>query len=232
MRFRPAVAAVAIPILSLTLVACGESDVDTYVKTAPAKVDQDMRDGLAALKSVHVHTIQKGATGTFTIDMSIDNAGRCVGTLTQGSMTLNLIGLGADKVYAKGSADFWSSEGASVTAAAKLADKWVTGLPKNLFTDACGTQGLIKSYKTNSVSQDQPKVIGKTKVGGVDAVNLQVTLSGTRVILAISASNPHRILSVSAPSAKLTTIYSQFDQPVRPTAPTGAQDVSKLAPAK
>lgn len=232
MRLRPAVLAVALPLLSLTLAACGESAVDKYVKTAPATVDRDMRAGLAALKSVHVHTVQKGTTGTFTIDMSVDNAGRCIGTLSQGSMTLNLIGLSASKVYAKGSASFWASEGASATQAAALADKWVTGLPQNLFTDACGTQGIVKSYKTNSVAQDKPKVLGKTKVGGVDAVRLQITLSGTPVTLAISADNPHRILSVSAPKAKLTTIYSQFDQPIHPVAPTGAQDINKLAPSK
>ncbi|MGN6721882.1 MAG: hypothetical protein ACTHJM_04650 [Marmoricola sp.] len=232
MRFRPAVAAAAIPILALTLAACGESAVDKYVKTAPAKVDQDMRDGLTALKSVHVHTVQQGTSGTFTIDMSIDSTGRCVGTLAQGTMTLQLVGLGAGKVYAKGSGDFWASEGASATDAAKLADKWVTGLPQNLFTDACGTQGLIKSYKTNSVSQDKPKVLGKTKIDGVDAVNLQITLNGTKVTLAISASSPHRILKVTAASVKLTTLYTKFDEPVRATAPSGAQDISKLAPSK
>jgi hypothetical protein len=232
MRLRPAIAAVVIPILSLTLAACGESAVDTYVKTAPAKVDQDMRDGLAALKSVHVHTTQTTSSGTFTIDMSIDNGGRCVGTLTEGTMTLQLIGLGANKVYAKGSAAFWVSEGASATDAAKLADKWVTGLPQNLFTDACGTAGLVKSYKTNTVAQDKPKVLGKTKVNGVDAINLQITLSSTRVTLSISADSPHRILRVSAPSVKLTTVYSRFDEPIRPTAPAGAQDIGTLAPQK
>jgi len=232
MRFRPAVAAIAIPILSLTLAACGESAVDKYVKTAPAKVDQDMRDGLTALKSVHVYTVQKESTGTFTIDMSIDNAGHCVGTLSQGTMTLQLIGLSPAKVYAKGSADFWTSEGASVTDAAKLADKWITGLPQNLFADACGTQGLVKSYKASTISQNKPKVIGKTSVGGVDAISLQITLSGTRVTLAISAGSPHRILSVSAPSVKLRTIYSKFDEPVRPVAPAGALDINQVAPSK
>lgn len=232
MRFRPAIAAIAVPILALSLAACGESAVDKYVKTAPATVDRDMRDALNALTSVHVRTTQKAAGGTFTIDMSIDNGGRCIGTLTQGTMTLQLIGTGANKVYAKGSADFWTSEGASVSDAAKLADRWVTGLPQNLFTDACGTAGLVKSYTTNSIAQDKPKVLGKTKVDGVDAVDLQITLSNTRVTLAISADSPHRILRVSAPSVKLTTVYSQFDKPVRPTAPADAQDISTLTPKK
>lgn len=232
MRLRPAIATLAIALLSLTLAACGESAVDKYVKTAPATVDRDMRDALTALTSVHVHTTQSASGGTFTIDMSIDNRGRCIGTLTEGTMKLELIGLGADKVYARGSADFWTNEGASATAAAKLADKWVTGLPQNLFADACGTAGLVKSYKTNSIAQDRPKVLGKTKVDGVDAINLQITLSNTRVTLSISADSPHRILRVSAPSVKLTTIYSEFDKPIRPTAPAGAQDLGTLAPQK
>lgn len=233
MRFRPAVAAVALPILSLALAACGGPAVDTYVKTAPATVDKDMRDGLKALTSVHVHTVQKLSTTPFIMDISVDNAGRCKGTLSQGTQTLSVIGLGGNKVYAKASAEFWTgAEGVNATAAAALADKWVTGLPQGMFANTCDIKSLVQSFTVNTVAKDKPKVLGKTKVNGVDAVSLQIQLSGTAVTIAVAADKPHRPLRVISSGGKLTSVFTQFDQPVRPTAPAGAQDVSKLAGAK
>lgn len=233
MRLRSVVAAVAIPILSLSVAACGESAVDSYVKTAPATVDQNMRDGLKALTSVHVHTVQKLSTTPFIMDISVDNAGRCQGTLSQGTQTLNVIGLGGDKVYAKASADFWTSaEGVNATAAAALADKWVTGLPSGMFANTCDIKSLVQSFTTNAIAKDKAKLAGKTKVNGVDAVNLQILLSGTTVTIAVDANQPHRPLQVISSEGKLTSVFTQFDQPVRPTAPAGAQNVTALAGGK
>lgn len=233
MRFRPLVAAVALPILGLSLAACGESAVQKYVKAAPTTVDQDMRTALNAMTSVHVHTVQSVSGTPFTLDISVDNAGRCVGSLAQGTQTLSLIGLGGSKIYAKGSADFWTAEeGVSTTAAAALAGKWVTGLPSGMFGNTCAITSLVKSFTANSVANDKAKVLGKTKVNGTDAVTLQITLSSSPVKIAVAASAPHRPLQVTAAGGKLVSVFSEFDKPVRPTAPAGATDVNKLAGAK
>lgn len=229
MRSRLLAMAVVVPALVAPLAGCGESAVDSYVKTAPATVDQDMRDALNAMTSVHVHTVQTTGNTPFTMDISVDNAGHCVGTLSQGTEVLKLIGISPTEVYANASADFWKNEeSASSTAAAALADKWVSGLPKEMFANTCDIKSLVNSFTGNTVDKDAPKVTGKTKVEGMDAVNLEITMSGTTVTIAVAATKPHRPLSVNAAGGKLTSLFTQFDQPVKPTAPVGAQDLNKL----
>lgn len=233
MRLRPAVAAVTLPLLSLTLAACGESAVDAYAKTPPATVDQDLRDALNGLTSIHVHTVQRLGTTPFIMDISVDSAGRCQGTLSQGTQTLSLIGLGGDKVYARASADFWQgAEGASATAAAALADRWVTGLPSGIFSNTCSIKSLVQSFTGDSIAKNKPTLVGKTKVDGIDAVSLQILISGTKVTIAVQADKPHRPLRVISSGGKLTSVFTQFDQPIRPTAPAGAQDLSALTGTK
>lgn len=230
MRHRTVLAAAAVPLLALSLTACGQSAVDAYVKVAPTTIDQDLRSALAALKSVHVHTVRNVGSAPFAMDISVDRAGRCSGTLSQGTQTVTLIGLGGDNVYAKGSADFWSSaEGAKPATAALLADKWVTGLPSGMFTNTCNIASLVQSFTKSSVAADKPKVLGKTKVGGADAVRLQISLSGTPITLAVAAASPHLPLQVTSVAGKLTTVLSAFDEPVRPVAPAGAENLSTLS---
>lgn len=230
MRHRTALAAAVVPLLSLTLTGCGQSAVDVYVKVAPATIDQDLRTALAKTTSVHVHTVQKASGAPFVMDISVDNAGRCSGTLSQGTQTLSLVGLGGDRVYAKASADFWSSaEGAKPAAAAVLANKWITGLPSGMFSNTCNLTSLVQSLTKNTVAADKAKVLGKTKVGSADAVSLQILLSGTPLTIAVAADRPHRPLRVTSAGGKLTTVLSGFDQPVRPVAPAGAENLSTLS---
>ena len=233
MRLRSPLALLTAPLLSVVLVGCGQSAVDAYVKTAPATIDQDLRTALAALKSVHVHTVQNMGASPFVMDISVDTAGRCIGTLSQGTQTLTLIGLGGDQVYAKGSADFWSAaEGAKASTAAALANRWVTGLPSGMFSNTCDIKSLVRSFTKNSVANDKAKVVGKTKVGTRDAVTLQISLSGSPVSIAVDPESPHRPLRVTSVGGKLTTVLSQFDVPLRPVAPVGATDLSKVAGIK
>ncbi|MGN6162104.1 MAG: hypothetical protein ACTHOG_10455 [Marmoricola sp.] len=233
MRLRAVVAAAVVPALGLTLAGCGQSAVDSYVKTAPAKMDQDVRDAMTALTSIHVHTVQTVNTTPFVLDISVDNAGRCIGTLSLGTQTLNLIGLSGTKVYARASADFWSKqEGANAATATALANKWVTGLPTSMFASTCDIKSLVGSFTQNSVANDKPKVLGKVKIDGTEAVTLQITLNGTAVKIAVDPNAPHRPLQVTSSGGKLTSTFTQFDKPVRPTAPAGAQDVKTLTGGK
>lgn len=231
MRTRLTLAWVA--ALSLGLSGCGQPAVDTYVKTAPATIDQDLRHALTALRSVHVHTVQNVGSSRFVMDISVDTAGRCIGTLAQGAQRLTLIGLGGTKVYAKGSADFWSAaEGANASEAAALADRWVTGLPSGMFSNTCDITSLVHSITKNSVASDKPKVLGKTKVGNRDAVTLQISLNGSPATIAVDAESPHRPLRLTSVGGKLTTVLSEFDVPLRPAAPANATDLSTLSGTK
>lgn len=231
-------ACVAVVLLALSVTACGNSgsgDVaKKYAKVAPATIDQDMRTALAGLKSVHVHTVESDSGSTFLIDISVDSAGRCEGSVGDGDLKLNLIGTGGGKLYVNGSAGFWiGSQKTSVAEAAALADKWVTGIPSGMgIVGICDLATLVKSYTSQTVAQDAPAVVGTTTIGGQSAVNLRIKAGTTTVTLSVSASTPHYPLQIVASAGKRVTVFSNFNTPVSPSAPSGAQDLSKLKPAK
>jgi hypothetical protein len=101
-----------------------------------------------------------------------------------------------------------------------------------MFSSTCDIKSQVASLTQNSVANDKPKVLGKTKVSGADAVSLQVTLSGATVKIAVDPNSPHRPLQLVASGGKLTSTFSQFDKEVRPTAPAGAQDLKTLTGGK
>lgn len=230
---RAALAVVLVPVLSLTLAGCGESAVNKYVKEKPSVVDQNMRDAMNAMTSVHIHTTYTESGSTFTMDASLDNAGRCIATLVDGTQTLSVIGTNPTTLYAKGSTDFWTqSESTSAAAAAQLADKWVTGFPSTLLSGICDLKAVVKPFITNTIAQDSAKILGKTTVQGKDAVKLQIAVASATATLSVLASTPHYPVSVVSSDGKRTELLSEFNAPVKPTAPAGATDVSGIAPAQ
>lgn len=192
-----------------------------------------MRAALSPLKSVHVHTVESVSGGTFLVDISVDSAGRCTGSVGDGDVRVNLIATDAKTLYVNGSAAFWVvSQKTSVPEAALLADKWLTGVRESPIVGVCDLASLVNSYAGQSVSADAPKVLGRTTVAGQEAVNLQITIGTTTLTVAVSASSPHYPLKITAADGKRVTDLSGFNKPVNPAAPSDVQDLSKLKPTK
>lgn len=232
MRSRKA-AWLAVPVLLLALAGCGQSAAQKYAKTAPATIDQDMRTALAGLKSLHVHTVESQAGSSFLMDISIDDSGRCAGSLGDGDLKLNLIGTGANSLYVNATAAFWiGSQGATPAVAAALADKWLTGVHESSIVGVCDLASFVKSYSAQTIAQDAPKVLGQTTVNGQDAVNLQIAAGEKTFTVSVAVSSPHYPLQVVAMDGKRTTVFSDFNKPVNPTAPAGAEDLSRVKPTK
>lgn len=227
MRTRPIVAAVvAVPLALTVLAACGSD----YSKTAPTAIDQDARNAIKVLKSVHVkaNVIENGSA--VAIDLNTDTSGNCIGTVTLAGQPVSIIGLPSTKVYMKAGSGFWTAHGGAA-AATMLTDKWITGFPSSEFESFCNLSNVTKSMTSDPVAKDKPKVVGTATVDGVDVVNLQVTGSSGRTTLSIATSAPHNLIKAVSADGKSTLSFSQFNQPVKATAPAGAIDISQLSGA-
>lgn len=222
-----------VPVLALALAGCGQTAAQKYAKASATTIDQDMRTALGGLKSLHVHTVESQSGGSFLMDISIDNAGRCVGSLGDGDMKLNLIGTGPNSLYVNATSSFWiGSQGAAPAIAAVLADKWLTGVHESSIVGVCDLATFVKSYSAQTIAEDAPKVLGQTTVDGQDAVNLQITAGKATFTVSVAVSSPHYPLKIVAMDGKRTTVFSDFNATVQPTAPAGAQDLSKLKAKK
>lgn len=229
MRLRPIAAAVAVPLAVASLAACGESAVQKYAKTAPATIDQDARTAMGGLKSVHMAGTMDDNGSKLTLDMSLDTQGNCVGSVTSAGQKVNLISVAGSAVYMKAGASFWQgAAGMPAATAATFATKWVTGKALASFGSICNLSQLTKSINDSTVAEDKPKFLGTDKVGGVDVVKIQVVdKDKSSSTLYVAASAPHNVLQVAGPKSQGSVTFTQFNTPVKATAPAGAVNLDQ-----
>lgn len=230
MRFRPLAAAVAVPLAIVSLAGCGESAVQKYAKVAPATIDKDARAAIAALKSVHISGSTNDNGTSLSLDLSLDTAGNCIGTITAGAQKINVIGVSTGAVYIKTDAAFWQRAGGVTAAqAAQMAPKWVTGQSVAQFGTMCNLTNFDKSLSTTTVAKDKPKLNGTGKVDGADVVNIEISnADGTTSILSVAAGSPHNILRVADGKGNKAMTFSKFNVPVKAVAPTDTVDIGSV----
>lgn len=224
MRPRSLLAAAAVPLALVSLAGCGESAVQKYAKATPASIDKDARAAITALKSVHIAGSTTSNGSTIGMDLSLDTRGTCAGSITTGADQIQIVSLGSGSVFLKSDLAFWQRAGGiSAATAAKLADKWVTGKAIAPFGSVCNLSNFDKSLSVTTVAQDKPRVINTGSVAGVDVVNLKISnQDGTTSVLSVAAGTPHNIMKVADDTGGKAINFSQFNVPVKATAPAGA----------
>lgn len=229
MRLRPLAAAIALPLAVASLAACGESAVQKYAKTAPATIDQDARTAIGSLKSVHIAGTMSDNGSKITLDMSLDTQGNCTGSITSNGQKVNLVSVAGGQVYMKAGANFWQgAAGMPAATAASFATKWVTGKSLASFGTICNLSQLTKSINDSTVAQDKPKFVGTDKVNGIDVVKIQVVDKDKATsTLFVAATSPHNVIQVAGPKSQGSVTFTQFNAPVKPTAPTGALNLDQ-----
>jgi len=230
MRFRLVAAAVALPLSVASLAACGDSAVQQYAKVAPATIDKDARAALGSLKSVHIAGTIDDNGSNISLDMSLDNKGNCVGSLTNAGQKVNLIAVAGGPVYMKADTSFWqNAAGMQPATAAVFGSKWVTGASLASFGKICNLTQFAKSINSTTVAEDKAKFVGTGNVNGVDVVKIQVLdKDKTTSTLFVDASAPHNVVQVAGPKGKGAVTFSQFNVAVKTTAPTGALNLDNF----
>lgn len=203
-----------------------------YAKTAPSTIEQNAVAAIKALTSAHIVaniTSADGASSSQPVafDMTMDSSGQCTGTFSASGSTLGVVLVGG-KTYIKASGDFWSRNGAPASVLPKVADKWVSGLPVGNIGGVCNLADLTKGFTNGDVGKNA-KLLGTAAVNGIPVVNLQVTSDkGKTNTVSVAATTPHNVIKVVSSDGKNQMTFSQINQPVTVTAPSGAVDSSTL----
>lgn len=222
--------ATVVPLAVLSLAGCGESAAQKYAKTPPATIDKDARAAITALKSVHISGSTSSNGSTLGMDMSLDTQGNCVGTITSGTDKIQIVSVSSSGVYLKADAAFWQrAGGVSAAVASQLAPKWVTGQAVAPFGAVCNLSSFDKSLSATTVAQDKPSLINHGTVAGTDVVNIKIAnQDGSTSVLSVAANTPHNIIKVADGNGGKALIFSQFNTPVKATAPAGALNLGSF----
>jgi len=190
-------------------------------------IDQDTRNAITSMTSVHINATIDGGGNPVSMDMSLGTTGNCEGSVTSGGYKLDVIAAsGAYFLRAPGS--YWSTTGVPADKLSLVADKWIAGVDASQFENFCDLPAMMASLTDGAIDDDEPKVVGTDVVDGVPAVKLQVRGdSGTNTIY-VAASSPHYALKFVSDDGKNTMDFTAINQPVTPSAPADAVDVNSL----
>ena len=221
--------------MGLALAACG-SDGDGGNDFADGSVDEIKEAAIADMKALESMTLDGSLTQEgeeLGMTLSMDTAGNCLGTISQGGGTAEFIGTGGVS-FVKGDETFWrvSTDPAKADAIVKLvAGKWV-----KLGTDASGFSELcdLDSFIDDLADEDDPDDAGKeykvgdeTTVDGENAVEVISTKDDETTTALVATEGEHYILEVTNEGGDEPGSFTLggFDEPVEAEAPDDAVEL-------
>ncbi len=194
---------------------------NAIVRSAAAAAD--------GLKSVRVKgNVQEGGT-QIGLDLQLAAGVGSVGWISESGHRVNLVTVGKT-VYLNGNQAFWTKFGGAA-AASLLAGRWLKGTETGSFA---GLRKLATIHDLfNAIFSSYGKLAkGPTKVvGGAKAIAVTDTTKGGTIYVATTGKPyPLEILGTESGSSG-DIAFSDFNAPVKITAPSGAIDLSQLESA-
>lgn len=232
-RLRWLAPAVAVPVAVASLAACGSSKspsgsaaTSDFAKSSATTIDQQGRDALASLSSVHLVGTVKNTASTTAIDLRVSTLGTCLGSVTVGGQTLSIVGVG-NKYFMKTSRATWAAQ-VGAKAAAKIGNRWVFGLSSAQFESFCNLKALVQGITKTPVADEKPTVVGTSTVNGIPVVELKVTDPTGSGTLSIAMKSPHYLLKAVSSDGNEMQELSDFNVPFTVTAPQGAVNIKSV----
>ncbi|MXM67263.1 hypothetical protein GR925_28485 [Streptomyces sp. HUCO-GS316] len=207
---------------------------------------QQAKDNLLKAKSVHLKLIDHSA-GTATskrqptaMDLSLDQAGNCVGNLRMGANggSVEIVKQG-DEVWMKPDTAFWKSQvpGAQGGAVAELfKDRYIHGSTQDALlkgmADTCDLSSFQQDIATDTSSDKTLTKGEETTVDDTKVIPLNGTEDGKRAVLYVTSDSPHRVVRATQKGGgtDLALAFSDYDKPVPTQTPPADEsvDVGKL----
>lgn len=206
--------------------ASGSGDAASYAATPVAQIEDDVQSALKAASSLHMagSIIESGQQMDF--DVSVDTAGDCTGTMGLHDTTVRLLGVKGD-YYFKAPRAFWKAEEPAELDQvwSLVGGKWVKIGASDQMADLCDLTQFTKGLFDDDGPDKGTKVVGPSQFAGQPTVELKGTSDdGSATEIQVLASSPHYPVRLDAGSQGEMT-FSDFDTPVRVTAPDAAQTV-------
>jgi hypothetical protein len=196
------------------------------------------RSDMAALRSLRVTGTVTTGGSEVSIDLRVDGDGNCTGSLGTQQGEVRLLGA-AGRTYLKPDAAFWRGlTGARADRVMQVVgDRWVV-VPSSepTFRQFCNADELIDELVDELVSESRGTTYrraGTATVDGRDVVGVDTSgVGGESSTGYVSVDAPHYLVRVEERGGTEpgTVTFSDFDVPVRTTAPVASDtiDLSRL----
>jgi hypothetical protein len=229
-------AAAATITLSVALASCssGGSSAETSTTTTAATASQQSsqsasqiaaasRAAMQSLTSARVVGIVRTGGQNVQTNMILTSS-TSAGTFAFGKSAIEVL-VSGDTAYARANEAFWVSTGAPAAIAARLADRWVTGIPSAAtsgFTSQLSLQSFVSSTFNDVTLTKGPT----TTVGGQSAIPLTVTNGVVGYVAA--EGTPYLLKVTGGTSTKGTLFIDEFNSARTPTVPANPLNFSSL----
>ncbi|MFE3656086.1 hypothetical protein [Streptomyces sp. NPDC059165] len=219
--------------------ATGAQADDDITSLTARQIADEAREALLDARSVHI-----SSTGDLRhphapdeLDLSLDRAGNCAGTVSMGSKgSVEIIKRG-ETVWLKPDAAFWKSQvpGNGEEAHKLFGDRYLRGSTNDSvlegLADVCDLDTFLDRL-TGAEDTQVPLTKGaKTEVDGTPAIPVTGKHAGRTLTLYVATEGKHypvRLVVTSAGAAKATVDFTDYDEPV-PTATPPASDTVDLS---
>lgn len=219
--------AVAASIGGVVLSGCGAD----FAESSPREIEQAAKESLAGLDSVHLLGEVTNGGQQLQLDLALDTAGACTGSIALGdSGAAEIRGAGDGAYYMKPDEQFWTTFAGSSAGQvmALVGDRWVEVPPEaGDFAEFCDLDALLAEVEGSEDSENLA-VDGVEEVDGRATVVLRTTTEGgDPQTLYVATEEPHhplRIVVTEGDEPGQFTL-SDFDVPVEVTTPSGDEVV-------
>ena len=213
--------------LTVSLTGCGGSDfAEEPAKDIVEAAAEDMTD----LESVHLDADITSAGGNVTMDLSLDDAGSCEGSISIGGAEAEVIRVG-DESWFKAEDAFWEAQAGEQAEQliAMIGDNWVAD-PEDQFSSFCDLDTLLDDIGDPESLQDVERD-GTEDVDGEETVRVVGVddEDGTETTAYIAVDEPHYILKIEATGddEEGEANFSEFNDEIEVEAPAD-EDIVEL----
>ncbi|GAB2870287.1 hypothetical protein [Nocardioides pacificus] len=208
----------------------GESSSENFADKSLEEIQDAALKDMGALESVRMAGTFSNDGSEMSLDLQLNTAGDCAGTIALGGAEAEIIGLGEDS-YLKGTEEFWTAsvgEGGGQEAEAIIAmigDKWAK-VPDGGFTEVCDLDAFLENLEDeddeSESAEEKGEVVGETEVDGTPAIEISSEEDGEETTVWVgSEEGKHYILKMTVPGGDEPGefTFSEFDEPIDVEAP-------------
>ncbi|MFG2135526.1 hypothetical protein [Streptomyces sp. NPDC048650] len=228
-----------------TAATAGDGEGDLAGKSAQQVSDTALHE-LTGAKSLRLRTQSTADPGK--LDLTLDQAGNCTGTISKGSYgRIDLVKRG-DQVWMKPDAAFWKTQlpgKAGDAAARKYQGRYLHGTADDTFLKSLATACDLKAFQKSAVGPSSPPPSGHptshlskgrpTVQDGTRVLPVVKTTDGVVQTLYVAVDGTHypRKLTAQANHQTGTILMSDYDRPVSSKTPPPGDtvDISVLEDA-
>jgi len=228
-RRLPALAAVA-ALTALAVAACGGASGNGIASKSPAAIIAAAGKAMSGAKSVRVTGTVRTAGEQVGLDITLVSGRGARGHVSLNGLSVQVVAIGS-KLYINGSPSFWAHFGGTA-AAALLKGKWLqastTSGPASAFAGLINLHSLLGKILAKANSESGLKKGSTITVNGQSAIGVSsTTQNGTLYVATTGTPYPVELTQGGASGGRM--VFSDYDQSVALTAPSGAINLSQLA---